>query len=310
MDLDLTCLASLLVLYDEQQYGRAAAKLGLTPSALTKRVQKLERQMGVELVTRGQGAVVEPTAAGHRFRTAAAELLRYAEAARRAALAAPVRGRRVLVLGIPGGPQDYLRDILPDVMTEVRANWPGTRLVCQAVPFSALTSSLLGGEVDVLWTAAPVRNVAVVSIPLRFTAARVGLVDAHHELAEADAVDASEFADLPILFNPAVPDEYMSLFYLGDIRPRNQAQLVRGGPQNLAGVAHEAGRRRTVSVAPSMFANLVGPRFHSLRLNGAAPLRLHAAFLRREHRGAVHGLVAALSRGMPSDQHLGDRSSP
>ncbi len=231
VDLDLTCIASLLVLYDEQHYGPAAVRLKLTTSALTKRIQRLERQVGVDLVTRGSQGAVEPTAAGHRFRSVAAQLLRDAEAARGAALAAPVRGRHVMVLGIPGGPQDYLREILPVVMTEVRANWPGTRLVCRPVPFSALTSCLLGDEVDVLWTAAPVHHRAVMSRPLRFTAARIGLVGAHHELAQTDAVDATDFAALPMLYNPTVPDEYMSMFYLGDIRPRMEAQLVRGGPR-------------------------------------------------------------------------------
>jgi DNA-binding transcriptional LysR family regulator len=47
MDLDLSCVASFLVLLDERHYGRAAAKLNLTSSALSKRIQRLERQVGV-----------------------------------------------------------------------------------------------------------------------------------------------------------------------------------------------------------------------------------------------------------------------
>ena len=197
MDLDLTCVASLLVLYDEQHHGRAAAQLKLTPSALSKRIQRLERQVGVELVTRGVSGGAEPTPAGHRFRTAAAQLLRDAAAAKRCAVAAPVRADRMLVLGAPEGPQDFLRGMLPGVMTEVRSNWPGTRLIYRPVPFPALSSCLLGGEVDVLWTIAATRHPALTSTPLAATAARIGVMDPRHAWVDTDALDITEFADQP-----------------------------------------------------------------------------------------------------------------
>ena len=60
MDLDLTCVHSWLVLVQEQHFGRAAPRLNLTPSALTKRIQRLERQVGVPLVVRNPGAASSP----------------------------------------------------------------------------------------------------------------------------------------------------------------------------------------------------------------------------------------------------------
>ena len=309
MDLDFACLASFLVLYDEQHYGRAAAQLRLTPSALTKRIRRLERQVGVELMTRCQGASAEPTAAGHRFRTAGVQLLEDAEAARRTALAAPEPGRGVLVLGIPPGPQRLFRDMLPGVMTEVRANWPGARLICRAVPFPALTSALLGHQIDVLWAPAEVHHPAVSSAPLGFPCARIGVVNLGHELAGTDAVDATDFAALPMLYNPAVPDELMSVFYLGDIRPRGEAHLVRGRSDTMAGVTdHDAsvylsayhGRHpQSVVVVLELFEELLGPRLHPLRLDGVPPIGFHAAWRRRERRGPVLSLVDALGRAAP-----------
>ena len=294
MDLDLTCVASLLVLYDEQHHGRAATRLKLTPSALTKRIQRLERQVGVPLVARDTAGAAEPTAAGYRFRSAAAQLLRNASAAREAALAPPARGRHVVVLAVPAG-LAYLRKMLPRVMTEVRENWPETRLVCRQLPFPEMISSLLGGEVDVVWSAAPVRHPGVASIPLNTTITRVGVVSARHELAGAREVDVTEFAGFPMLYNPTAPDEWMSVFYLGDVRPRTDAHLVAVGVDDPAGVYREAMRGSAVTVGDAVFTDLVGPGVHALTLTGLPPVCVHAAYLRREHRGTVHSLVGALA---------------
>ena len=91
----------------------------------------------------------------------------------------------------------------------------------------------------------------------------------------------------------------MSVFYLGDVRPRTEAQLVRVEATNMLGLAREATRRRTALVALEMYTHLAHPRFHTVRLNGAPPVVLHAAHRRRERRGAVHSLVAALARAHP-----------
>jgi DNA-binding transcriptional LysR family regulator len=85
MDLDLSCVASFLVLVEEAHFGRAAALLHLTPSALTKRMQRLERQVGVVLLRRDSTGVAGLTAAGRRFAMEADLLLAAAHAARAAA---------------------------------------------------------------------------------------------------------------------------------------------------------------------------------------------------------------------------------
>jgi hypothetical protein len=43
MELDLAGIVSFLALVDERHFGRAASKMNMTSSALTKRIQRLER---------------------------------------------------------------------------------------------------------------------------------------------------------------------------------------------------------------------------------------------------------------------------
>ncbi|GII61016.1 hypothetical protein Skr01_11010 [Sphaerisporangium krabiense] len=91
MDLDLGLVADFLVLVQERHYGRAAVRLHLTSSALTKRVRRLERQLGVALVERDPAGVLAVTSAGRRFAAAAVPLIAQAGAARDSARAAPAR---------------------------------------------------------------------------------------------------------------------------------------------------------------------------------------------------------------------------
>lgn len=294
MDLELTCVASFLTLVREGRYDSAAARLNLTPSALTKRLARLERQVGAKLVTRDDQGRTRLTAAGRRFREPASQLLATAEAARRAAHGNQDHDRRTLVLGLPAGPTAFIRPVLTRVMDKVRADWPGIKLVCRPIPFPRLTACLLDEEVDLLWTSSPVRHNAIDSAPLPLTVPRVGLVPLTHELVGARNIPAAEFAALSMLYNPAIPDEWMSVFYLGDIRPRSEAKLVPATPTEMLGVGIETTRRGVVTVAPAMFGDVAPQQLHPVTLTGAAPITFHVAYRAHDRRGTVRSLVTAL----------------
>ncbi|MFC7641645.1 LysR family transcriptional regulator [Streptosporangium lutulentum] len=166
MDLDLGLVASFLVLAQEEHYGRAAGRLHLTSSALTKRIQRLERQLGVTLVERDPANVFALTSAGRRFAIAAGPLIAHANAARDSARATPAR--YTLRIGVPASVGGLLRQFdLTRIAREVRLNFPEIRLVSRDVPFPALTHCLPEHRVDILWTTAPVRHPAVDSFPWR-----------------------------------------------------------------------------------------------------------------------------------------------
>lgn len=87
MDLDLSCVASFLILVEEANYGRAAERLHVSASALTKRIQRLEHQIGVPLLVRDPSRVTGPTPAGARFAIEAGALMAAARSARAVARA-------------------------------------------------------------------------------------------------------------------------------------------------------------------------------------------------------------------------------
>ncbi|MFG3619239.1 LysR family transcriptional regulator [Nocardia sp. NPDC047654] len=97
MELDLAAVRAFVVVVEEQQFGHAASVLGISQQAVSKRIAKLESQLGTELFDRGRGGSV-PTAAGTRLLPYARSLLAGSEAAVRA-VREVVRPLRVAVLG-------------------------------------------------------------------------------------------------------------------------------------------------------------------------------------------------------------------
>jgi hypothetical protein len=141
----------------------------------------------------------------------------------------------------------------------------------------------------VLWTSAPVPNAAVDPHPLNVGTALVGVVGARHRWAEAGSVDVGAFCDEPMLFNPALSEEWMGPFWLADIRPRRDARLVEIPASDhehaLLGVA---GGDTVMTTVAAGGAGL-GPGLRAVTLIGAARLGFHAARRRTDRRGAVLG---------------------
>ena len=299
MELDLGLASSFLVLAEEGHYGRAAARLHVTSPALTKRIQRLERQLGAVLLQRGPAGVVRVTAAGLRFAEAAGPLLAHAEAARQAARHGPAR--YTVRIGVPAGARPSLAGVdLAKITRDLHRSYPEAHFTCHDIPFPELNECLGDKAVDVLWTSAPVRNSMVDSYPLNVDTALVGVVGARHRWAEAGSVDVAAFCDEPMLFNPAVSEEWMAPFWLADIRPRREARLVEtlatDADQVLLGVA---GGDTVLAMVASDGPRL-GSGLRAVTLIGAARMGFHAARRRTDRRGAVLGLIEAF-QALPAD---------
>jgi DNA-binding transcriptional LysR family regulator len=78
--MELRHLRYLAAVADAGNFGRAAARLGITQPPLSRQIQILERELGIALLTR-TGRRVRPTAAGERFLAEARDILAAAERA-------------------------------------------------------------------------------------------------------------------------------------------------------------------------------------------------------------------------------------
>ncbi|MFF7939797.1 LysR family transcriptional regulator [Nocardia gamkensis] len=96
MDLDLSAVRAMAVVSDERQFGRAASVLGISQQAVSKRIAKLEGQLGSPLFERRVGNVAL-TAHGARFLPHARTILASADVA-----IAAVRDSQVLRVAVHG----------------------------------------------------------------------------------------------------------------------------------------------------------------------------------------------------------------
>ena len=97
--LSLTDYRSVIALYEERHFARAAQVLGVTQPALTSRLRRVEEQLNVRLFDRGRGGV-RPTAAGASFTESARRILDLAEEAVDAARGAEKGLGQTLRLGM------------------------------------------------------------------------------------------------------------------------------------------------------------------------------------------------------------------
>lgn len=115
----LRCFVAVAI---ELHFGRAAERLNMTQPPLSRQIQLLEHELGVELLTRGRRSV-RLTSAGRAFLPEAEDLLRRGEAAALAARRALRGDAGSVTLGfIPAASYGFLpklvsvaRDLMPDV---------------------------------------------------------------------------------------------------------------------------------------------------------------------------------------------------
>ncbi|WP_238559090.1 LysR family transcriptional regulator [Rhodococcus rhodnii] len=206
MDLDLSAVRAMVAVSDEGQFGLAAEALGVSQQAVSKRISKLESQLGSRLFERGVGASVV-TPHGARFLPHARSLLATADAAVDA-----VRDSRTLRVAVHGNQiadanlMRFYVDKHPDAEVELVMMGP-TRTSRNAV---------IEGRIEVAfarasWPAHPLPT-DVVAVPAYLDALHL-LVGEGNPLARRDHVGMHELAGLTAWVPGAGFDSEVADFY-------------------------------------------------------------------------------------------------
>lgn len=170
---DLRLLRSFVTVAEELHVGRAARRLNIAQPPLSRRLQQLERELGVALFDR-QRRRLQLTAAGREFRDAACALLDRADRAVAALQAAAGEERSLLRIGFVEAAT--ATGLLPGAMARLRRLRPRVRFELRELPSLAQVEALRREEIDVatvynrpadmrglaLHTVLPGRSIAVI----------------------------------------------------------------------------------------------------------------------------------------------------
>lgn len=282
MDLNLAQVRAFVAVARCGHFGQAAAELGVTQQALSKRVARLEEQLGVPLLDRTQhGARL--TEDGARFLEPAIRAVAAGEAAV-AVVRAPARPLRLDVFGHLYGPQRTLGAVLSEAPAELG----------MARDLPAVVAALLRGEVD-----AGFGRVHPTGLPgaeaLRHRLVRLEpvdvLVSAEHPLAGADQLRPADLRD-SVLWAPAALDRLDFLRRFADRFGIAAESGVNLGPEHLVALVRADPRRFALFPADAVLPDDPGVRVIPL----VAPTPLYAwSVIWRDDTPALAALLRAFA---------------
>lgn len=268
--MDIIAVTAFLAVVRHRHFGHAATELGVSISAVTKRVQRLEADLGIPLIERDSGGVIGLTAAGRRFLQFAPRVLEAAQAAQLAAVAEPAERLRV---AFPAG-VDAVAPLMPAALATLELAlshaFPGVGVVLVPTVFERLDPDLVGGAVDAVLTFGVSESEGVTSTRLG-ELRRVGLVPTGHPYTYRRSVPVAEFARQPLLYTSELPGSYMDPFVLADVRPLAEAALVRLPASRTSDVAGQLLTGPGITVIPAALAAALPPALKRVELDGVPP---------------------------------------
>ncbi|WP_457807711.1 LysR substrate-binding domain-containing protein [Kushneria sp. EE4] len=202
--MNLNYLLSIAVLAEERHFVRAAARLGISQSALTQQVQRIERELGLTLFSRTQRQVVI-TEAGKAFVEEARRVLTQYDIAIDAARRASKGEIGKLRLGFV---ENAALHLLPRTVSRFRRHHPHVQLALHELISAQLVQALQEDTLD----AALMRPIAGLDALKTMTLLREPYhvaLPADHPLAQRTSIAFADLMTDGIVIAPANKSTYL-----------------------------------------------------------------------------------------------------
>jgi DNA-binding transcriptional LysR family regulator len=290
---ELRQLAYFEVIAEESHFGRASQRLAVAQPALTRQVQQLERELGVQLFDRSHRRI-RLTDAGQAFLIEARELLAKAEQAKDSARRA-ARGETGRLTVAFVGSATY--SPLPLILRSFREHFPKVHLLLDEMDSSAQGAALLDRRVDVGFLRTALHDSELSSETLLREPIVVALPRGH-PLSRRSAVPLSDLATEPfVLFHrsqqPGYADVVLAVCAAAGFQPRLAQEAVE--VQTAIGLV---GAGFGVCLVPESVHGLRRPGVVYRPLESPQPMTELVAVYRKDNRSpAVREFLKAVRAG-------------
>jgi DNA-binding transcriptional LysR family regulator len=200
--IELREIRAFLALCEELHFGRAAARLHVTPSRISQVVRDLERKTGEQLVHRTSRRV-ELTAYGERFQREAGDAYRqFADTLMRLDTGNSTPSLRLGLFSDPGASR------IPEIVRSFERRYPGRSVEATEVPIDEPFGPLHRGELDAVASWLPHGQRGLVRGPILSREPRVLAVSTDHPLAAHDAISIEDVADYQVMRFDTMPKQF------------------------------------------------------------------------------------------------------
>ena len=218
---DVRLMQAAVVLAEELRFSRAAIRLGITQSALTRQIQDLEERVGRKLFHRNR-QVVEVTEAGRAFVEDARRSLQYADRAVNSARSRSESAEAFLRLG----KSPYADPFLVSTLLSVRLPlYPQLKLALSSNFSSNLAHEVLSGSIDVALLSGPEEPAGLTCTQLDASSMFVVLNSTDHLAGQKEVSLGDVHGREWILFerhvNPAMYDRFQKVAAIVQAIPRD-----------------------------------------------------------------------------------------
>jgi len=292
MAFTLEQLRGFVAVAEELHFGRAAERLQMTQPPLSRQVQKLERQVGAQLLERDNRRVAL-TAAGEVFMGEARRLLSLADSAPQLARRVSTGSTGVVRIGFTAA-STY--GILGDLLNELAAALPHIDVELREMVTREQVAALLNEDID-LGLARPPFEAETFSSRLLRREAMLVAVPTGHELAHRRAVAPEDLAGEPVIMHSPTQARYFYDLVVSSV-PIASENVVHTVSQVLTMLWLVAAGRGMAFVPESASRMAIpGVEFVPLRTATAEPAELHLLWRRESRNPALWRALEVLPGG-------------
>lgn len=218
--MDFRQIEYFVAVAEELHFGRAADRLQITQPALSKQIARLEKLLGVQLLSRTK-RTVELTHAGHTFLQQACQLLRQKETAIQ--LTRRTGYGEVGQLSI-GFTETAVQTVLPPLLRQFLKDYPKVKLDMVELATEAQVTALNQDTIDIAFLHPPIdqRGLQVRSIlEERF----VVVLPPQHLLGRYETIPLAALAHEPMMIHPrqegpALYDGFLKVCQMAGFQPQ------------------------------------------------------------------------------------------